>query len=243
MDSGAVFIDGQDIRRVSLGSLRAAIGIVPQDTVLFNDTLRANVVYGRQGAHADDVLRAVRLAALDGAVRSMPGGLDTHVGERGLKLSGGEKQRVAIARAVRGLRGGRRVRACASVCVYARGGVGVTAPAVQVLKDAPILLCDEATSSLDSHTETSILTALKAVAASRTTLIIAHRLSTIADADEIVVLGGGRVVERGSHFELIQARGAYFALWRQQQLAEAERSRRVGGAPRDGAGAAGGLAA
>jgi ATP-binding cassette, subfamily B, heavy metal transporter len=178
---GAILIDGQDIRGVTQASLRAAIGIVPQDTVLFNDTLRYNVGYGRPGASDEEIDRALRAAQLEALVEALPLGLDSMVGERGLKLSGGEKQRVAIAR--------------------------------MLLKDPPILVLDEATSALDSRNEQAIQQALRAVAAHRTTLVIAHRLSTIVDADRIVVLEDGRIVESGRHDELL-ARGARYAeLW------------------------------
>ncbi len=186
--SGAVRIDGQDIREVSQESLRAAIGIVPQDTVLFNDTIRYNIRYGRPDASDADIERAARLARIHDFVSALPKGYDTMVGERGLKLSGGEKQRVAIARTI--------------------------------LKDPPILLLDEATSALDSHTEREIQASLQAVAAERTTLVIAHRLSTVVDADEILVLEEGRVVERGSHARLLAEGGRYAAMWARQREAQ-----------------------
>ncbi len=186
--SGAVRIDGQDIREVSQESLRAAIGIVPQDTVLFNDTIRYNIRYGRPDASDAEVERAARLARIHDFVSALPKGYDTMVGERGLKLSGGEKQRVAIARTI--------------------------------LKDPPILLLDEATSALDSHTEREIQASLQAVAAERTTLVIAHRLSTVVDADEILVLEEGRVVERGSHARLLAEGGRYAAMWARQREAQ-----------------------
>ena len=186
--SGAVRIDGQDIREVSQESLRAAIGIVPQDTVLFNDTIRYNIRYGRPDASDAEIERAARLARIHDFVSSLPKGYDTMVGERGLKLSGGEKQRVAIARTI--------------------------------LKDPPILLLDEATSALDSHTEREIQASLQAVAAERTTLVIAHRLSTVVDADEILVLEEGRVVERGSHARLLAEGGRYAAMWARQREAQ-----------------------
>ncbi|SEO49247.1 ABCB family ABC transporter ATP-binding protein/permease [Aquisalimonas asiatica] len=183
--SGAITVNGQDIRDVSQSSLRAAIGVVPQDTVLFNDTIYYNVAYGRPDATEAEVRRAIHLADLDDFVARLPDGLDTVVGERGLKVSGGEKQRIAIARVL--------------------------------LKDPPILVLDEATSSLDSASEQAILGALNTVARQRSTLAIAHRLSTIMDADRIVVLDQGRVVEQGDHQELLAANGVYAALWHQQQ--------------------------
>ncbi|MFV8834006.1 ABC transporter ATP-binding protein/permease [Aquisalimonas sp.] len=183
--SGAITVNGQDVRDVSQNSLRAAIGVVPQDTVLFNDTIYYNVAYGRPDATEAEVRRAIHLADLDDFVARLPDGLDTVVGERGLKVSGGEKQRIAIARVL--------------------------------LKDPPILVLDEATSSLDSASEQAILSALNTVARQRTTLAIAHRLSTIMDADRIVVLDQGRVVEQGDHHQLLATNGVYAALWHQQQ--------------------------
>jgi ATP-binding cassette subfamily B protein len=183
--SGAVRIDGQDLRSLTQESLREAIGIVPQDTVLFNDSLRENIRYGRPGAGDDEVQAALSRAHLADFVAELPEGLDTTVGERGLKLSGGEKQRVAIARAL--------------------------------LKDAPILVFDEATSSLDSRSEAAVLDALKDLARAHTTLVIAHRLSTVVDADELVVLSAGRVVERGTHDDLLALNGYYSHLWLAQQ--------------------------
>jgi len=180
-EGGRVLIDGQDVREVTQASLRAAIGIVPQDTVLFNDTIEYNIAYGRPGASKDEVIAAARAAHIHDFVSHLPDGYDTVVGERGLKLSGGEKQRVAIARTL--------------------------------LKDPAILVFDEATSALDSRTERVIQGELNAIAAGRTTLVIAHRLSTIVAAHQIVVLDGGRVVERGSHAELLAAGGAYARLW------------------------------
>lgn len=184
VDSGAIRIDGQDIRDVTQDSLRSAIGVVPQDTVLFNDTLYRNLAYGRPEATEEEVYRAARMAHLEHFIHSLPEGYDTKVGERGLKLSGGEKQRVAIARVI--------------------------------LKNPPLLILDEATSSLDSLSEQAILGALKEVSRQRTTLVIAHRLSTIRDADTILVMDGGRIVESGSHNELLAAGGHYAHLWEQQ---------------------------
>lgn len=185
---GSIRIDGQDLRSVRQDSLRAAIGIVPQDTVLFNDTLGYNIGYGREGASLAEIDRAAAAAQLDGFIARLPEGLATRVGERGLKLSGGEKQRVAIARAL--------------------------------LKDPPILILDEATSALDSQTESEIADALLAAGRGRTTLVIAHRLSTIADADRILVLDDGRIVEDGTHADLVARAGLYAALW-DLQAAEA----------------------
>ncbi|WP_339801444.1 ATP-binding cassette domain-containing protein, partial [uncultured Marinobacter sp.] len=185
VEKGRITIDGQDIRTVTQDSLRAAMGVVPQDTVLFNDTLYSNLAYGRPEASREEVLEAIRMAHLERFVESLPDGLDTRVGERGLKLSGGEKQRVAIARVI--------------------------------LKNPPILILDEATSSLDSVSEQAILDALNEVSQRRTTLVIAHRLSTVRDADTILVMDAGRIAERGSHQELLAAGGRYAELWNQQQ--------------------------
>ncbi|ARJ64267.1 metal ABC transporter permease [Magnetospirillum sp. ME-1] len=188
VNEGRILIDGQDIRDVTQGSLRAAIGIVPQDTVLFNDTIRYNIAYGRPGATQDEIEEAARLARIHDFVQSLPQGYDTRVGERGLKLSGGEKQRVAIARTI--------------------------------LKRPSILIFDEATSALDTQTEKEIQESLREVSKDRTTLIVAHRLSTVVDADEIVVLEAGRIVERGRHAQLLAADGRYAAMWRRQQEAQ-----------------------
>ncbi|KQM90980.1 metal ABC transporter permease [Sphingomonas sp. Leaf22] len=182
--AGRITIDGQDIAAVSQASLRSAIGIVPQDTVLFNDTIGYNVAYGRADATADDIARAAQGASIAGFIASLPQGFDTRVGERGLKLSGGEKQRVAIARTL--------------------------------LKNPPVLILDEATSALDSRTEADILATLEAIERGRTTIVIAHRLSTVVHADRIVVLEGGRVVESGSHGELLRAGGTYAEMWARQ---------------------------
>ena len=167
VDAGAIEIDGQDIRDVTQDSLRRAIGVVPQDTVLFNDTIYYNIAYGRPGATRAEIEEAARLARIHDFIAALPDGYETMVGERGLKLSGGEKQRVAIARVI--------------------------------LKAPQILIFDEATSALDTKTEREIQASLAEVSAGRTTLVIAHRLSTIVDADEILVLDGGRIVERGHH--------------------------------------------
>ena len=185
VNAGRILINGQDLREVSQDSLRAAIGIVPQDTVLFNDTLYYNIAYARPDATRPDVERAARLANIHTFIETLPKGYDTVVGERGLKLSGGEKQRVAIARAI--------------------------------LKNPRILVFDEATSSLDSHSEQTILEALREVAANHTTLVIAHRLSTVIDADAILVMEAGRIVERGTHQALLAEGGIYSRLWALQQ--------------------------
>ncbi|CAO3379947.1 ABCB family ABC transporter ATP-binding protein/permease [Azospirillum argentinense] len=185
VSGGGIRIDGQDIREVTQQSLRGAIGIVPQDTVLFNDTVYYNIAYGRPGASPAEVEQAARLAHIHNFIMALPDGYETTVGERGLKLSGGEKQRVAIARTI--------------------------------LKNPAILLFDEATSALDTHTEREIQANLREVSRGRTTLVIAHRLSTVIDADEILVMEAGRVIERGRHMELLSRGGAYAALWARQQ--------------------------
>ena len=183
--NGSISIDGQDISKVNQHSLRKAIGIVPQDTVLFNDTIFENIRYGRPDATDAEVQQSIDLAHLRGFIESLPNGEQTSVGERGLKLSGGEKQRVAIARTI--------------------------------LKRPPIMVFDEATSSLDSRSEQAILTALKEISQGHTSLVIAHRLSTIIDADKIVVMGSGRILEQGSHRQLLDLDGAYKKLWQTQQ--------------------------
>jgi ATP-binding cassette subfamily B protein len=185
VDGGRITIDGQDLRDVRQSSLRGAIGIVPQDTVLFNDTIEYNIAYGRPGATHDEIVAAARLAQIHDFVSRLPEGYATPVGERGLKLSGGEKQRVAIARAI--------------------------------LKHPAVLIFDEATSALDSRSEKAIQAELKLIARNRTSLTIAHRLSTIVDADEILVLDHGRIVERGTHVALLHANGIYARMWRLQQ--------------------------
>jgi ABC-type transport system involved in Fe-S cluster assembly fused permease/ATPase subunit len=187
VDAGAIEIDGQNIRRVTQDSLRRAIGVVPQDTVLFNDTIYYNIAYGRPGAKRAEIEEAARLAHIHEFIMALPDGYETLVGERGLKLSGGEKQRVAIARVI--------------------------------LKAPRILIFDEATSALDTKTEREIQASIAEVSAGRTTLVIAHRLSTIVDADEILVLDGGRIVERGDHSELLLRRGVYTTMWARQQEA------------------------
>ena len=181
VNAGSVRIDGLDVRDITQTSLRAAIGVVPQDTVLFNDTIRYNIAYGRPGASDEEVEEAARLAQVHDFVMRLPDGYDTRVGERGLKLSGGEKQRVAIARTI--------------------------------LKNPRILILDEATSALDTSTEVEIQTALRSLSRNRTTLTIAHRLSTVVDADQIIVLDQGVVVERGTHQELLALSGVYARMW------------------------------
>ncbi|MDR2188438.1 MAG: ABC transporter ATP-binding protein/permease [Azonexus sp.] len=183
--SGSIRIGGHDLRQIRQASLRAAIGIVPQDTVLFNDSIFYNIQYGRPAAGREEVIAAAERAQLSDFIATLPQGFETRVGERGLKLSGGEKQRVAIARAL--------------------------------LKDPPILIFDEATSALDSATERAIQTQLEGVASGHTTLIIAHRLSTVMNADQILVMQEGRIIERGAHGELLAADGAYARMWRLQQ--------------------------
>jgi ABC-type transport system involved in Fe-S cluster assembly fused permease/ATPase subunit len=185
VNSGRILVNDQDISEVTQDSLRQAIGIVPQDTVLFNDSLFYNIAYARPGASRDEIEQAARLASIHDFILTLPRGYDTVVGERGLKLSGGEKQRVAIARAI--------------------------------LKRPRILVFDEATSSLDSHSEQLILEALREVAAHHTTLAIAHRLSTITDADNILVMDAGRIVEQGTHQHLLARAGFYANMWALQQ--------------------------
>lgn len=192
VSAGEITLNGQDIRQFTQDSLRSAIGIVPQDTVLFNDTIGYNIAYGRPGVTQTQIMVAVKSAQLDELIGRLPGGLETMVGERGLKLSGGEKQRVAIAR--------------------------------MLLKDPPILILDEATSALDTRNEQAIALALEQVARHRTTLVIAHRLSTIVDADKIVVLDQGRVIESGTHLELLAARGMYSQMWQLQQLQQTDQT-------------------
>jgi ATP-binding cassette, subfamily B, heavy metal transporter len=180
-----ISIDGQDIRQITQASLRASIGIVPQDTVLFNDSIGYNIAYGKPGATREQIEEAARAAYIHDFIVSLPDGYDTTVGERGLKLSGGEKQRVAIARTL--------------------------------LKRPAILVFDEATSALDSKAEQAIQAELRAIARNHTALVIAHRLSTVVDADQIVVLDQGRILERGTHGELLARNGAYAQMWAIQQ--------------------------
>jgi ABC-type transport system involved in Fe-S cluster assembly fused permease/ATPase subunit len=190
VDGGRILVDGQDIRKLTQASLRAAIGIVPQDTVLFNDTIFYNIAYGSPEATREEVLQAARSAHIHAFIESLPEGYDTMVGERGLKLSGGEKQRVAIARAI--------------------------------LKNPAILVFDEATSALDSKSEKAIQDELRHIARDRTTLVIAHRLSTVVDAQQILVMDKGRIVERGNHRELLARQGLYSQMWALQQQEDRE---------------------
>ena len=185
VDQGEIRLDGKDIRNYSQASYRKSIGVVPQDTVLFNDTLGFNIRYGNPSCNEEDLDRVVRLAQLEKFIQSLPEGYETTVGERGLKVSGGEKQRISIARAI--------------------------------LKDPPIMVFDEATSSLDSGSERQIQLALDDVSKNRTTLVIAHRLSTIIHAHEIVVLDEGKVIERGTHNDLLESGGRYAHMWHIQQ--------------------------
>jgi ATP-binding cassette, subfamily B, bacterial len=185
---GRILVDDQEISKVRASSVRSAIGVVPQETVLFNDTIGYNIAYGRNGASREDAIAAAKAAHIHELIDSLPEKYETQVGERGVKLSGGEKQRIAVARAI--------------------------------LKNPPILIFDEATSALDSQSEHAIQQELDRLAKNRTTLIIAHRLSTIVRADEIIVLERGRIVERGTHMELLQRNGMYARLWLLQQRAE-----------------------
>ncbi|BDF94099.1 ABC transporter ATP-binding protein/permease [Pseudoalteromonas haloplanktis] len=186
IDSGSICIDGQDVRDITLHSLRQAIAIVPQDTVLFNTSIRENIAYGRPGASDEEIDKAIKMAHLTKFINSLEKGDQTLVGERGLKVSGGEKQRIAIARAI--------------------------------LKKSPILIFDEATSALDSHAEQAILNAMREVAANHTSLVIAHRLSTITDADKILVMQAGQLVEQGNHQQLLALQGEYARMWQLQQM-------------------------
>jgi len=197
VQQGRITIAGQDVREVTQSSVRRAIGIVPQDTVLFNDTVEYNIAYGRPGASRQEVEEAARAARIHDFIASTPRGYQTMVGERGLKLSGGEKQRVAIARTL--------------------------------LKNPPILIFDEATSALDSANERAIQAELKSAAQNKTTLVVAHRLSTVVDAHEILVMEAGRIIERGTHQELLAKAGRYADMWALQQSAEGERFAEVMG--------------
>jgi len=183
-NSGSITLGEQDVKNIKQKSLRSQIGVVPQDTVLFNDTIGYNIAYGSPGATQEEIEKVAALAQIDAFVKSLPQGYATQVGERGLKLSGGEKQRVAIARAL--------------------------------LKKPQILLFDEATSSLDTHTEQGILSAFKEISKDYTTLTIAHRLSTIVDSDEIIVLVDGKIAEQGTHEELLHKKGTYKSMWDSQ---------------------------
>lgn len=187
-NQGSIFIDGVDIKKMKQKDLRKSIGVVPQDTVLFNDTVGYNIMYGKPGSSQQAMEKAANLAKIDRFIKGLPDSYDTQVGERGLKLSGGEKQRVAIARTI--------------------------------LKQPHILVFDEATSALDSHKEKEIQSSLKEISENRSTLVIAHRLSTIIDADEIIVLKKGRIIERGTHHQLLQMQGEYQSLWDKQQEAQ-----------------------
>ena len=184
IQAGAIEIDGQNIQQVTQDSLRRAIAVVPQDTVLFNTSIRENIAYGNPQASDAEIDRAIKMAHLEQFIASLPEGDKTLVGERGLKVSGGEKQRIAIARVL--------------------------------LKNSPILIFDEATSALDSNSEAAIVDAMREVSAGRTTIVIAHRLSTIVDADKIIVLEKGALVEEGSHLELLNQRGVYAQMWAMQ---------------------------
>ena len=188
VNDGALVIDGQDVRDVTQTSLHDQIGVVPQDTVLFNDTIRYNIAYGRAEASFAEIEAAAKAAKIHDFIQSLPEGYETVVGERGLKLSGGEKQRVGIARTI--------------------------------LKNPPILLLDEATSALDTETEREIQAELRAMGEGRTVLTIAHRLSTIVDADQIIVLEAGEIVERGTHETLLAKGGRYASLWARQAAVE-----------------------
>ena len=188
VQQGQILIAGQDIKQVTQASVRQAIGIVPQDTVLFNDTVEYNIAYGQPGATHEQVVDAASSAHIHSFISATPKGYDTMVGERGLKLSGGEKQRVAIARTL--------------------------------LKNPPVLIFDEATSALDSANERAIQAELQSVAQNKTTLVIAHRLSTVVDAHEILVMDAGRILERGTHAELLAAAGRYAEMWALQQSSE-----------------------
>ena len=189
-DAGTVSVGGHNVLDLERESLQRAIAVVPQDVVLFHETIAYNIQYGNLNASWDEVVEAAKKAKIHDTILSFPDGYDTVVGERGLKLSGGEKQRVSIARAI--------------------------------LKEAPILLCDEPTSSLDSETENDIMNNLKSIGSGRTTIIIAHRLSTIQDCDMIIVMHQGKVVEQGTHDELLRKGGRYIDLLKMQEFADDE---------------------
>ena len=193
--NGRILINGQDIRDVKQASLRAAIGIVPQDTILFNDSIYYNIAYAKPNAARDEIIHAAKMANIHFFVESLPDGYDTQVGERGLKLSGGEKQRIAIARTI--------------------------------LKNPRILVFDEATSALDSKSEQVIQIALAEMAENHTTLVIAHRLSTVVDADQILVMEHGRIVERGTHRELLAANRVYAHMWALQRKEREQEQRKL----------------
>ena len=193
VQGGRILIDGQDIRACDPASVRRAIGVVPQDTALFNDSIGNNIAYARPGSSLEEVAAAARAAQLHEAIAALPEGYDTPVGERGVKFSGGERQRIGIARAI--------------------------------LKNPAILIFDEATSALDADAEHAIVRELDRLAHDRTTLIIAHRLSTIVNADTIIVMERGRILEHGSHAELLHAGGLYARLWRLQQRRAREQER------------------
>jgi ATP-binding cassette, subfamily B, bacterial MsbA len=184
-DSGVITIDGTDIRDLSLKSLRAQIALVSQDVVLFNDTIARNIAYGRDDLSPEQIRAAAQAADLLGFIESLPQGMETVVGDRGVRVSGGQRQRIAIARAI--------------------------------IKDAPILILDEATSALDTHSEASVQEAIERLRQGRTTIVVAHRLSTVVNADQIVVLDQGRIVQQGGHEELIAQAGLYQSLYSQMQ--------------------------
>ena len=195
-DRGRILIDGQDIRQCTPSSVRAAIGVVPQDAALFNDTIASNIGYARAGASQDEIEAAARAAQLHDTIIALPEGYDSPVGERGVKFSGGERQRIGIARAI--------------------------------LKQPTILVFDEATSALDSVSEHAIVGELERLAERRTTLVIAHRLSTIVHAHAIIVMDRGRIVERGTHTELLRRKGVYARLWLLQQRQDQDQVRAAG---------------
>lgn len=190
-DAGGVYFDGLNLKELTRKSFRSVIGVVPQDTVLFNDTIFQNILYGRPDATHAEVVEAAKMAQLDSILGRLPDGYETVVGERGLKLSGGEKQRVAIARAF--------------------------------LRAPRLIVCDEATSALDTSTEKEIMKSLERLVRGRTSIFVAHRLSTIQNCDKIVVMANGRVVEQGTHEELMAIKGTYFDMWKAQARSDANR--------------------